>query len=314
MRISAIDALQRGVLNLRANPMLVLVQVAQGVAVMILAAAGMVPLVLAIGAGAASEIWLAGQRGWHPGQAAELEGMIERLLEQWPILLAALAAGGAVWTVAFLIYCWVQAGVMGRLAAGEDQAAESPRPTVADFKVYSWPDFSADASARIWRFFWLINLLLVAGMVVLFLIILAASLMTAVLGGGASIPAAIAVGCSLLAISLVVIFFFFAWTGVAKAQMVVADGGVLETFGRSLALLGRRFGGVLLLLLLFIVASVALTIVLVPVSLALDLAMGDSIGRQIAADLALALIQTPINAALTLTLSAALVALVRGER
>lgn len=314
MRRSAIDALQRGLLNLRANPMLILLQVAQGVVVAIFGIAGAVPLVLAIGVGAAREIWFAGQQGWSPGQAAELERMFERLLEQWPMLLAALAAGGAVWTVAFLVYCWVQAGVMGRLAAGEDRATGSPQPAVADFKVYSWPAFSGDASARVWKFFWLINLLLVVATFVLFLIILAASLLMTVMGGGPSLPAAIAVGCSLLVISFVVVFFFFTWIGVAKAEMAIADGGVLESFGRSLALLGRRFGGVLLLMLLFVVASVGLGIVLMPVSLALDFAMGDSFSRQIAADLALALIQTPINAALTITLSAALVALVRGER
>ena len=96
--------------------------------------------------------------------------------------------------------------------------------------------------------------------------------------------------------------FLFAWTGVAKAEMVVADSGVMQTFRRSLALMWRRLGAVLLLLLLFIVASVAMGLVLMPVSLALDFAMGDSITRQIAADVALTLIQTPINAALTVAL------------
>lgn len=314
MRRSAIQALQSGLLNVRGNPKLVLLQIAQNLVVAIIGVAGMAPVVLALGPGAFRAIWKSGRQGWNPGNTAELESMLEGALGQWQLLLAALAAGGAVWTVGFLVYCWMQAGVMGRLAAGERRAAASAQPTAADFKVYTWPDFTRDAAARVWKFFWLINLLIVVGMVFLCLAIVVAGVLMALSGNPPSFAAALALGCSLVVVTFVAFFFLFAWTGVAKAEMVVADRGVLDAFGRSFSLLWRRLGGVLVLMVLFIGASVAVGIVFLPLSLGLDLVIGDSLGRQIAADVVLALIQTPINATLALALAAGLVALVQGER
>lgn len=312
VRVSAIDALQRGLRNLRANPMLLALQVGQGVVLLVLGLAGLWPLALAIGLDEAAELWLAGQQGWDPGRVADFEGLFENALDQWQLLVAALGAAAAVWAVAFLVYCWVQAGVMGRLAAGE--AAAGAGASAADFRVYSWPAFTRDAAARIWRFFWLLNVIVIVGGIFLIVMTLGLSLMMALAGGDGGLPLTCALGCLMFVVTLVVFFFLFAWTGVAKAELVVGDGGVLATCGRSFSLMWRRLGAVLFLLILFVVASVALGLIFLPLSIALDVVIGDSLMGQLSGDLALMLIQTPLNAALTVALSASLVALVRGER
>lgn len=313
MRISAIDALQRGLLNLRANPMLAVWQVVQNVLIGIIVLAGLMPLVLALGAGAARVLWSA-SRSWDPSQNAELEDLMANAIEQWPLLLAALAAAFAVWTVAFLVYCWMQAGILSQLAAGDERAGGAARPAVADFKVYSRADFARAAASRIWKLFWLINLVAIVGLVILFLVILFLSLGLTLTGDSPNLGLAFVVGCLLVLVTFVVFFFLFAWTGVAKAELVVGDRGVMEAFRRSFFLLWRRIGGVLLLLVLFIAASMALGVIFIPVSLLLDVATADSFSSQIVAQVALTLFQTPFNAVLTLVLSAAMVALVRGER
>ena len=89
---------------------------------------------------------------------------------------------------------------------------------------------------------------------------------------------------------------------------------MLSSFRRSLTLLGRRFGGILLLLVLFIAASVGLAVVFFPVSLVLDLAMGGSLARQLTADAVVTVLQSAVSATVAVALSASMVALVRGER
>ncbi len=108
MSISALDALQRGLLNLRANPTLVVLQVLQGVVVAIFAIAGVVPLVLAVGVGLLRAFMEAGKGAnpFDPGPVEEILALVEQAATQWPMLLAAGFAALAVWTVGFLVYCW----------------------------------------------------------------------------------------------------------------------------------------------------------------------------------------------------------------
>lgn len=65
-------------------------------------------------------------------------------------LLAGLAVMVALWTLAFVVYCWVQGGFYGVLVAG-DRAAGARG-------AFSVGTFAAAGVRRFWRFFWFVNL------------------------------------------------------------------------------------------------------------------------------------------------------------
>ena len=89
---------------------------------------------------------------------------------------------------------------------------------------------------------------------------------------------------------------------------------IFSAFRRSFAMFWRRLGAVLLLLLLFFVASMVLAGVFFPLSLGLDIAMGADFGRQLMADAFVSILQSAVSAAVSLALAAAALALVKGER
>lgn len=319
MRISSVDALQRGLLNLRANVPLVGLQILQSLIVTVVSLAGLVPLVLAFGVGMLKAIWGTGAGGWRQAPNTELERLFERVMqewpEQWPLLVAAFLAAGAVWTVAFFAYCWFQAGILGVLASGEHRASASTSPGWSEFRVFRRADFVALAHRRTWKLFWLINLYLVLGLVLVFVLLLALTVFALLAGGDAAgLGLLFALGCLTVLVLLVGGLVLYAASEVGKAELVVAEIGAWEAFRRSFATLWRRAGAVILLVVLFIVCSLAIGVVFLPVSLGLDLAMGESFSRQLAADVVLMLVQSVFSAAIVLGLSSSLVSLVKGER
>ncbi len=317
MRLSAIDAVQRGLTNLRSNWELALLQMLQGLILSVLSLAGVVPIVLALGAGFLRTFWSASTSPWGGGSGPpDFSPYIERLVSNWPIFAAAIFGAFCVWTLAFVIYCYFQAGVLGELAAGDAKASRSAseRPAHADFRIYSLAGFNTQGQAGVWKFFWLINLFAILGLlVILVFVLLLFGVVTAAFRDGGSPGAAIGLGC-FSALFLVPIWIFLSlWSQLAKAVLVSGSDGIWDAFRSSFTLLFRRLGAVLLIALLAIVAGVAVSMVFMPLSLATDFALGDDFGIQIAADIVLMVLQSIVGAVLSVAIAAILIALARSE-
>ncbi|HYO15171.1 MAG TPA: hypothetical protein VE685_18400, partial [Thermoanaerobaculia bacterium] len=109
MRLSAVDCLRRGWGNLMANWELVVLQWLQSILVTLLFLLGFLVPILMLGLG--TDLF---------GTAAPSfdELVVELSNFSWTLLLGLLAAL-AIWTVAFLVHCYVQAGTYGILVAAE---------------------------------------------------------------------------------------------------------------------------------------------------------------------------------------------------
>ncbi len=301
-RLSAFEALGRGLANVRANWELLPLQLAALLLAVMLTIASLVPLGVALG------LTLAGAQ-----QPSEL---LERVLDPATWLtagvLASLAGCLLLGGLVLGAYAWFQAGVFGVLVAGDRQAGPGPRRPRALFRTFSWNDFAGWAAHRFWRligwyhYYFLLMLLLVG----LFGILLIGSLRVGLAKGPA---AGIGIGCGGL-LPLVFVFLFCSLlTVAAKADVVRDDSGARESWTRAAQVVGRRLWGGLLLLLLFFVTSLAIATVLMPFQFFSQLAVRQSPFASFGVSSALSLVQTCIGVVLGLVYAAAFVALVRAE-
>ncbi|MDH4066327.1 MAG: hypothetical protein OEW19_18145, partial [Acidobacteriota bacterium] len=137
MRLSSIDALQHGLLNLRANWQLILVQALQNLLVMAIGAVGLVPIFLVLGFSFVREALA------RFGAGGEGE-LLERVLAEGVSLIVAFLITALIWTVAFVVYCYMQGGVLGVLAGGESRA-RGERVGWLDFREFSTSGYFAYA-------------------------------------------------------------------------------------------------------------------------------------------------------------------------
>ena len=306
-KISAIDALGRGIANLRANRELVLVQVASG---LLLAASIVVPLLfffVRIG------VPLKALSGNDP------EAVARALAEVRPDLgeIASLLGLGflvmlVVATLVFVLYCWFQAGTLAVLLAGEAQAPAGPRMPVAVFRTFSWSGFVGWASAYAMRIFWVINLFLVF-FTLLLLALALPFLFAAGLSSGEWNPAGCLLGCGLaLPVGFLLLVLTVALT-VAEICAVEEGASVLGASRRGFKITGNRLGGLLLLYLLAICASIAVSMIFGISGLVLKLALARFELLHLIVSGGLGLVEFFINVAVTLVMTAAVVALVRPE-
>lgn len=306
MRLTAIDCLRRGCASLAANWELVPLQWLQSLVTGGLILLGLLVPVMAIG----FNLWA---HSWLTVEGAE-EGLGELLLllsELTPALVFSLLAMLVLWTLAFVLYCYLQAGTYGILMEGDRRAAAWQAPRQA-FRAYSLDAFKSWGSRYFWRFFWFLNLFGVFGSLVLLAATL--GLVLALLSGerwGA--PAAISLSCGGALLTIAAFVALSIWFVVAQADLAQEGSGVWEASRRGLGVLGRRPGAVLLLLLIFVAASLALTLFFAPVGFVLDLMTWDDPVLRGAAQMFLALVQMLPNALLAVALGGALVALVRSE-
>src|SRR4029453_4229066 len=152
MALAAIDCVRRGIRNARANRELVVVRWLSNLVLLALAAAGVVPPLLVLGFPAADlpldpEDW---QR-----LGPEL---ISRLADPPAGLVAAALGTAFVWTLAFIVFCFFQAGTYGILYSGDRPAPPGLPPEKSWFRTWSRSDFSGWGGRLLWRFFWFLNL------------------------------------------------------------------------------------------------------------------------------------------------------------
>ncbi len=306
MALAAIDCVRRGMRNARANRELIAVRWLSSMGLLALALLGLLPLALVLGLTLAD--LPANPEDWER-VGAELA---TRLSEASAALFAAGLAAACIWTLAFVVFCFVQAGSYGVLFAGDRQAPPGVPGEAGWFRTFSRADFSGWGGRLMWRFFWFANLYacLVLVLGVLFVLLLAGAAWAA---GQWGPPAGLGLGCGgalpllFLAVSLGL------WFSLAQADLPRDGAGVLTSARRGLRVLGRRLGGVLLIVLLTVMASAALAIVFAPFAILVKVALDDALPAYVAARALLFAAQSLCSSALSVVLAASLIALVRGE-
>ena len=302
-RLGAIDALGRGLANVRANWEVLLAQGAAVVALALLVAGSLVPLVFAFGFSLA---------GLAATPADALQRIADPALWLSTAVLAALAGALILGTLAILVYSWFQAGIFGVLVAGDRQAGAGARRPAALFRAFSWPDFAGWAGRGAGRFFVWYHLYVLASMVLLTACVALVAVAIRV-GIGEGAAAGLGVGCG-GALPLVFVLLFAALLfEAAKADVMRADSGALASWRRGGAVVARRFGGSLLLFLLTLCASIAVSMVLVPLQLFAELGLKDSFGAYLGVQVLVTVVQVIAGTALGLVFGASWVAFVRAE-
>jgi len=309
-RLTGIDALGRGVANVRANWPLVLVSGAGSVAIVGIVAAGMVPALALVGL-SLSEVMTADP---FASPAEAYPG-----LEYDPATLTAgtMAAAGLVFVAALLaasiVQCWVQAGTLGALWAGDAQSPPGAGRPAFSFATFSPRFFVAEANRLFGRLLAYYGILL-AFVIAWLLLVLGLVIAIAATGQGLDGGAALAIGCGGSIPLLFLIFVLALAAAVGQADVPRPDGSALAAVRTGFRVLGGRLGACALLYLLFFTGTFAVAAAEGVTSLVANLALRGAPLARLASGGILFALQTLAQTAITLGLTAALMALVRGER
>lgn len=310
MKLSAVDAIRRGLVNLRANWELLLLQVLQVLVVSVLIVVGFVPPLAVLGFDELEMLDPAVQ-DWTV-VADSFAAMVARGREAWLLLLASLVLTSAIWLMATLVYCYFQGGIFGVLVAGDRQAPPGRPRGWPWFRTFTMVGFRGWAARYLWRYFWLLNLFLVVSTV--WLLLPLALLLLAVWGETTWGPtAALGIGCGgaiPVIFSILVLAF---WSQLAQADLAREDSGVWIAVRRGLHILGRRLGAVFVLGVLLTGIMMTITLSGAVVSAFLDFLSGSSAMVQWTGHVLLTLLEWGLSSVVTVAFAATLVSLVRGE-
>ncbi|HEX5760043.1 MAG TPA: hypothetical protein VF121_12700 [Thermoanaerobaculia bacterium] len=311
-RLSAFGSLRRGAASLRANGGLVGLNWLGVLLLSLLFSLGALLPMLAVGFDlpVAYDVLVEGDL------EPLVRGLPGKLAGLTPAFAGAALGALALWTLAFLVYCWLQAGTYGVLIAADRQApAGPPRGQLAfrTFRTFSGRDFAGWAGRYLWRYFWLLNVLL----------LLATPLLVALLGWLALTafgaerwgpPAALGIGCG-GALPVGFLFALFAlWNLVAMADAAREGSGVWAAVRHGLRVLGRRPGACFLLASLFVLlVALEMGAVLLPATFAIQTLTAARTGARAAALFSLNAVQALANAVLSVLFAAAFVALAQSE-
>jgi hypothetical protein len=308
-RLGALEALGRGIANVRGNLEVVGVAAAGTIVLTGLVVLSLVPWLglgeaelgslfrLVLGQGEVADFAAVGRQTW------------AIFSDLWGFLLA-ISIG---LTVASAVYCWYFGGILGVLVAGEAQSPPGARRAPELFRTWSPRFFAGEAARLTWRLlgFYSLWLLLLTG--VLALAALAIGVAAKLAGADAGL-AGLAVGCGA---SLPLIFLFVTALGamsLGQVDLVAPESGVLAASRAGMRLLGQRLGATLALFVLLIAAAMALGIFEAGLGLAVTTALAGSPAVALAAQIVLFVVQVMLSTLLNLIFAAAFVALVRGER
>jgi hypothetical protein len=310
MRLTAIDCVHRGVLSLRANWQLILVQWLQTLVLVVLTVAGFLPPIVVLGLQKLLPF---------EGTPEDWSGLFNDILSRVPQdfggclpLVLSLVAASLIWLLAFLVYCYFQGGIYGTLAAADRQAAPGHPRGWQWFQTFNFKDFRGWGSRYTWRYFWLVNLIVLVMIIwaTLSLGLVGLAFFAAQKWGA---MAAFGIGCG----GFIPWFFgslvLVLWSNLAMADLALEDSGVWLAARRSLHTLGRRFWAVLLMLILIVIAGLIGSVVFVPVSIGLDLVLKDQFIVWVIGRAFLTFLQWAWSGAVTVGFAATMVSLVRSE-
>jgi len=305
MRLSAVDCLRRGLFSLWANRELVLIQWLHGFAFTLLLVIGFGLPFVVLGYDLSTTDVLA-----DPSRL--LPDLLPRLAGRLAGFTVALVGTLALWLLALLFHCYVQAGTYGVLWAGDRQALPGAPRAVHLFRAFSWRSFLGWAGRYGGRFFGFANLF---GLYVLGLSLLVLLWMAAILAGaerwGQSGAFGIGCGGALPLGGLLVLLGL--WYGVAQADLVREESGVKAASRTGLTVLGARLGAVVLFAVLFLCAFLAALGVVALVAFAADLLLSGQPALRAAAQIGFTLLESLTQGLLLIALGGTLVALVRSE-
>ena len=310
MRRTAIEAVQRGIQALAANWPLILVHLLQTFVVSILFVAGAVPFVLVVGVASLRRLFESSRGGAaDPLQVMDqaMAGLADSI---GPLLLATLVAL-FVWTIAVVVYSYFQAGVFGVLASA-DARAVAPAPSRKDYSVFDLQVFRRAADRGLWTFFWLVNLFMLIGSAVLLALMLVVLLAAGLFAREWSM-AAVSLGCLGGSAALVLAVATALWWQLAMASAASGRETVRQAMATSWRILVRRAGAVFVLALLAFVIGLTDAIALAPLSLLVELALGESLTAYIGSQIVISIVQSVFSAVISVGLAGVFVALVRGE-
>jgi hypothetical protein len=306
-RLSAMDALARGFANVRANRELIAVQVVSG---LLLAASIVVPvLFFLVRLGVPLRVFTAKDPEAMAQALAAVQPDFAQLASMLGLgLLVMLVVG----TLVFILYCWFQAGTLAVLVAGEAQAPVMRMAPSAVFRTFTWAGFVGWASRFGLRIFWVINLFLFF-LTLLLLLCTLPFLLAAGLSEGEFSLVGCAVGCGLaLPVGFLGVVLVLAMM-VAQICAVEEGATTLGATRRAFTITGNRLGGLLLLYLLMIVGSIAITIFFAAAGLVLNLTLARAGMLLTVLSAGLGVGEFVLSVCLTLVMTAAIVALVRAE-
>lgn len=279
-------------------------------AVSLLLLAGLLLPMVAAGVGGLEMLAMA--TGAEPGRTPDPDSW-SRIAER-PVASLALAAGGAltIWLLAVLIHCFVQGGILGILVAGDRQAPAGV-PGREWYRTYELWEVVGWGRRLVWRLFglWVLAVAACAGWAAasalwVGLTVLAAQRWGAGAGAG--------VGCGG---SLPVLFGWIVlllWWQLGQVLLAEEGAPFWPSVGQALRLVGRRFGGLLLIVLLIVVAALAVNVIFMPLSMGIELALAQQASARLLSGSLLALAQWLAASVLSVLYAGALVALTRSER
>lgn len=307
-KLTAFQAIGRGLANLRANWQLVLMYLAQTLAVTAVVLLGVAVPVILVGFDR-----LEGLDGWEPASGGEAWADFVALLAELgaPFFLGLLGAA-VVWFLALVLLSWFQGGFYGVLAAADRQAPPGRVANAGFFRTFSLANYSGWGMRFLWRYFWFWNLV---GVVVLLWILLALGIVFGAIWGAEAWgpPAAVGIGCGG---ALPLVFLSFAlnfWAGLAAAHAGQEGSSVVDAARSGLRVLGERFGAVLLVFIVYLGAAMALSIVLFPLGILSALVMEESFALYVSLQAVNFVLQLVLTSVLAAALAAVFVALVRSE-
>jgi hypothetical protein len=158
----------------------------------------------------------------------------------------------------------------------------------------------------------LINLFFLVGSVAILMLGLAVALASRLATGGAE-TGAFAVGCLALMAAVSGAVVISLWWQLAMAHLARGDTGVVTAVAHGLQVLLRRPAAVVLLAFLAVVAAIAMGVVFLPLSFAVEAMLGNDLWAYLGSQITLALAQSALSGAIAVVFAGALVALMRGE-
>lgn len=307
MKLSGVDCLLRGWSSLLTNWELILLSCLQGFVVLVLVLGGIAIPFLALGLSLAAAA---------ASPEAQLNELLSRVQEATVPLLLGVVATLILTTLGFLAFSYFQGGIFGVLYSADRQAPLAGNgPNGRDrrlFRTFSGGDFAGWGGRFVWRYFWFYNLasllFLGAGLLVVAWIGLTAF---AAQGWGATV--AWSLGCGgALPVAFVLLVVSLA-SSLAQADLPREDSGPLRSIRVGFEILSRRPGAVLLIVVCFVLASLAVWAAFLPVTLGISLGLAGKPLQMLAARGILAVVQMIPSAALNVFYAASFVALMRSE-
>ena len=255
MRQSVTEVIRRGFDNMLANWPLLLIRVAEGVVLTILAIAAVVaviiPVALSLGITAASL--------QNPENLAE--SLVEAIAAQWMVVLYVIAVITIVVIVFVAIHSFVESGSARIYVDGERAAGAGALVSRAQYRIFTVDRWFAGAKHDWWSVFWIYNVAWgVAGLVMLAPLLVVAALMFVLRDNP---PVMIGVTCLGLLFSLLFLFVVAVITNVWCQKAIVVC--VARTHGTTGALgeawrgfkrdAGRHIAVAVILFILMMVGS-----------------------------------------------------------